>query len=370
VALFRIGAIHLLNRDPAAARAAWGRVAQIYPKSAAELVQDLSLTSFDGSLSQWCEALVAQQALPDNQRGQIEPFAPDEFDWLPLCHPRVRLPLHSWTQAVPLAAQFAELGMPWQPLSEAYDLNGDGVSDPLGVVDWLGIYTPWAFLSSGDGYQPLYAMQPWNVGTPLATLTDPDYRIGRPGAVSITDLDTDGAPEWLFDSQSSFYLVAWQADRFRPNYISTYQGSGYFTATLTLAPQPDGAWRIVADLAPNAAGDQPDPSHIEYTLRDGRLQQSAPAFVDLSGEYSFGKEYVSITMVGVALFGRNDPARALELLTAIAPASQIWYQHEQLVVRALALEYSGQTDASRQLLETVANAPQTTGWSLFARQRR
>jgi hypothetical protein len=75
-------------------------------------------------------------------------------------------------------------------------------------------------------------------------------------------------------------------------------------------------------------------------------------------------------MVCVALFGRNDPARALELLTAITPASDIWSQHEQLVMRALALEYSGQADAARQLLDSVAIAPQTTGWSLFARQRR
>ncbi len=373
VALFRIGAIHLLNHDPAAARAAWDRVAQTYPQSlAAKVVQDLNLTSFDGSLSQWCETLAAHQVVitDDHRRDYLDNFSTNEFDWLPLCHPRLRLPLHSWTQAAPLADQVAALGMPWQPLSDEYDLNGDGVSDPLGVVDWLGIYTPWAFLSTADGYQPLYVMQPWEIGTPLATLTDPSYSFERPTTATITDLDADGAPEWLFDNPYRFNLAAWHGDRFQPNSVSFYQNSSSFSATLTLAPQPDGTQRIVADLLP-ADDRQPNPSRIEYALRDGTLQQSAPAFVDLSGEYSFGKEYVSTTMICVALFGRNDPARALELLTVITPApSGVWHEHERQVLQALALEYSGQPAEAQRLLAEVASATPPTGWSRFARERR
>ena len=365
VALFRIGAIHLLNHDPAAARAAWENVVQAYPQSlAAELVQDLNLTSFDGSLSQWCETLANQQALTMDgyRRDFLDQYPTNEFDWLPLCHPRLRLPLHSWTQAAPLADQFAVLGMPWQPISAAYDLNGDGISDPLGVVDWLGIYTPWAFLSTADGYQPLYVMQPWSINTPLATLTDPSYSFERPTTATITDLDADGAPEWLFDNLYRFNLAAWHGDRFQPNSISFSHSSSSFSATLTLAPQPDGTQRIVADLLPRD-GRQANPSRFEYALRADTLQQSDPAPITAYRDGFQNSAYV-------ALFGLNDPPQALQLLAADPALPGIWHQHERQVLQALALEYSGQPAAAQRLLAEVASATPPTGWSRFARERR
>ncbi|HBW51891.1 MAG TPA: hypothetical protein DEF47_18545, partial [Herpetosiphon sp.] len=149
----------LLNHNPLAAQAAWAQVIQRFPHSlAAAAVQKFSLSSFNGSITQWCSLLDTERPLimEEYRRAWLDGFSLNEFDWLPLCHPRVLVPLYEWTQATPLEQQFASLGLPWQQLSTAYDLNGDGVNDPLGVVDWLGIYTPWAMLSTEVGYQPLY----------------------------------------------------------------------------------------------------------------------------------------------------------------------------------------------------------------------
>ena len=372
-ALFRIGAIHLLNNDPAAARTAWERTAQTYPKSlAAAVVLDLNLANFNGSMSQWCEIIAANQVLITDsfQRGYLDQFPTNEFDWLPLCHPRLRLPLHQWTKIAPLADQFAALGLPWQPLSNDYDLNDDGINDPLGVVDWLGIYTPWAFLSTGDRYQPLYVMQPWSSATPLTSLTDIDYLLRRPTAVRITDLDADGAPELSFDSGGYLYFTIWRGDRFWADHISLYQESQRFTATLSLAPQPDGTSQFIVDLLPNADGVQPDPNHLEYRLRDGRLQQTVPAPTDPISEYTYGLNPAPLDEVYVALFGQNDPGQALRLLTTITPPNQTRYTHEQLVLQALALDYSGQSAEAQRLLQTIAEANPPSGWSLFARTKK
>ncbi|HBW52593.1 MAG TPA: hypothetical protein DEF47_22155, partial [Herpetosiphon sp.] len=64
VALFRIGAIHLLNHNPLAAQAAWAQVIQRFPHSlAAAAVQKFSLSSFNGSITQWCSLLDTERPL-------------------------------------------------------------------------------------------------------------------------------------------------------------------------------------------------------------------------------------------------------------------------------------------------------------------
>lgn len=371
VAIFRIGAIHLLNHNSLAAQAAWAQVVQRFPRSlAAAAVQKFKLSEFNGSISQWCRLLNTERPLimEEYRRDWLDRFSLNEFDWLALCHPRVLVPLYSWTQAAPLEQQFAALGLPWQQCSTAYDLNGDGVNDPLGVVDWLGMYTPWAMLSTEAGYQPLYVWQPWSVATNLATLTDAYLPFSRPNAVTITDLDADGAPEWLFDHGRSFDLMAWVGDRFRINYAFQNQATRAFTATISLAPQLDGTQHLIANLLPNNAGNQPAISQIEYGLRDGKLEQRVPATLDMNTSYGYGYGDPSIETL---LFERNDPKLALARLketTQLQP--DLWLQHEAMVLKALALEYNGQFAEAQQLLNVVANAPEATGWSRFVQQRR
>ncbi|XSG74593.1 hypothetical protein ACP8Y2_20695 [Herpetosiphon llansteffanensis] len=372
IALFRIGIIQLLKHDHAAAQAAWNTLVARFPQAlAATVVQDFKLTSFQGSISQWCELLAAERPsiMQGYQREMLDRYPFNEFDWLPLCHPRTLLPLQTWTQAVPLAEQFAALGVPWQLLSERYDLNGDGRNDPLGVVDWLGIYTPWVFMTTETGYQPMYANQPWPTDTALASLTDPDYFFSRPNTASITDLDADGAPEWLFEYRDYFSLVAWFDDRFWQNRIALHQGTGFYTATLSLAPKPDGTQRLSAEYLPNAAGQKPEPNHVEYDLRAGTLIQQVPVPIDIPNGFSYERHDPSSATLYAALFGNNNPALALEIVALLEPKN-IWAEHEQLVLHALALEYNGQSAAAQRLLQSVANASETTGWSRFVQQRR
>ncbi|MBM7843373.1 tetratricopeptide repeat protein [Herpetosiphon giganteus] len=372
IALFRIGIIQLLKHDHAAAQAAWNRLLARFPHAlAATVVHDFKLTSFNGSISQWCELLAAERPsiMEGYQREMLDRYPFNEFDWLPLCHPRTLLPLQTWNQAVPLAEQFAALGLPLQSLSENYDLNGDGRNDPLGVVDWLGIYTPWVFMTTEAGYQPVYANQPWPNATDLTSLSDPDYFLSRPNAVSITDLDADGAPEWLFEYRDYFSLVAWSDGRFWQNRVTQYQGTSFYTATLSLAPQSDGTQRLSAEYLPNAAGQQPKPNHVEYELRAGMLMQQVPVPINLTNGFSYEHHDPSIAMLYAALFGSDDPALALEIVALFEPQN-IWAEHEQLVLQALALEYNGQSAAAQRLLQSVANASETTGWSRFAQQRR
>ncbi len=374
IALFRVGAIHILKHDSAAAQAAWNHVVAAFPQSlAAAVVQDFNLTSFNGSISQWCELLAAERPLimEGYQRELLDKHPFNEFDWLPLCHPRLLLPLQAWTQAVPLANQFAALGLPWQVFSEAYDLNGDGLNDPLGVVDWLGIYTPWVMLSNEAGYQPLYVNQPWSSATALTNLTDPDYFFSRPNAVSITDLDADGSPEWLFEYGGYFSLLAWVEQRFWKNEVSMQQGTSFYTATISLAPQLDGTQRLIADYVPNAAGQQPEPNHVEYNLRAGTLIQQIPKPLDTSTSFGYQHSDRSIATAYVALFGNNDLALTLDIVSLVGDSPpSTWAQHEQRVLQALALEYNGQSAEAQRLLNSVANASEPTGWSRLVQQRR
>ncbi|KPL85184.1 tetratricopeptide repeat protein [Herpetosiphon geysericola] len=372
IVLFRIGIIQLLKHDHVAAQAAWHRLLARFPQSfAATVVQDFKLTRFNGSISQWCELLAAERPsiMQGYQREMLDRSPFNEFDWLPLCHPRTLLPLQIWNHAVPLAEQFTALGLPWQSLSENYDLNGDGRNDPLGVVDWLGIYTPWVFMTTEAGYQPLYANQPWPNAKALSSLSDPDYFFSRPNTVSITDLDADGAPEWLFEYRDHFSLLAWSHGRFWQNKVALYQGTSFYTATLRLAPQPDGTQRLSAEYLPNAAGQQPELNHVEYDLRAGTLIQQVPVPINLNNGFSYERYDPSISTLYAALFGNNDPALALEIVVLLEPQN-IWSQHEQLVLHALALEYNGQAAEAQRLLQSVANASETTGWSRFAQQRR
>lgn len=374
VALFRIGAIHLLNHNPLAAQVAWAQVVQRFPRSlAAAAVQKFSLSEFNGSITQWCSLLDTERPLimEEYRRDWLDRFSLNEFDWLALCHPRMLVPLYEWTQATPLEQQFASLGLPWQQLSRAYDLNGDGVNDPLGVVDWLGIYTPWAMLSTEVGYQPLYVWQPWSSATNLATLTDTYVPFSRPNTVTITDLDADGAPEWLFDHGRGFDLLAWVADRFRINYAFQDQATRVFSATISLAPQLDGTQHVITSFLPDSAGNQPTMSQIEYGLRDGKLEQRVPTALDISLNYGDEYNYSSIATVYTALFERDDSELALAMLAQLEqPLPDLWSQHEARVLKALALEYNGQFVEAQQLLNVVANASETTGWSRFAQQRR
>ncbi|WP_124033508.1 tetratricopeptide repeat protein [Herpetosiphon llansteffanensis] len=373
VALFRIGAIQLLKRDLPAAQATWKHIVERFPRSlVAAAVQKFNLSSFDGSLAQWCQLLDTERPLimEDYRRSWLDGFALNEFDWLPLCHPRLLLPLHEWTQTTPLDQQFASLGLPWQELSSAYDLNGDGLNDPLGIVDWLGMYTPWAMLSTAAGYQPLYVLQPWSSATNLSTLTDSYLPFDQLHPASITDLDANGAPEWLFDQGQNSYLAAWVGDRFWQNVVSPNQATSAFSATLSLAPQPDATQHVIAHLLPDSLGNQPVPSQIEYGLSAGRFQQLLPARLDMRSSYDYGYSIPTIEASYQALFERNDPALVLAMLAELVqPPPNQWAQHEAMVLKALALEYNGQVAEARQLLDLVANAPEATGWSRFAQQR-
>ena len=205
----------------------------------------------------------------------------------------------------------------------------------------------------------------------MATLTDSYFPFDQPQIASITDLDADGAPEWLFDHGRGFDLLAWVGDRFRINYAFQNQATRVFSATISLAPQLDGTQHVITSFLPDSSGNQPTMSQIEYGLRDGELEQRVPAAPDISPNYGDEYNYSSIATVYQALFERNDPLLALAILAQLEqPLPDRWSPHEAMVLKALALEYNGQFVEAQQLLNVVANDSETTGWSRFVQQRR
>ncbi|MBA3469817.1 MAG: VCBS repeat-containing protein, partial [Herpetosiphonaceae bacterium] len=215
---FRLGMARLLGGDVAAAQAAWAELER-YPDSV--IAQDMQtlrpLVAAPDDVWAFCTALA--QRNPDWEFAHISRYH-GAGDWPSQCNSQLIVPFRHWPQGLPIAEQMQALGVAWTDLSTTVDLNGDGVPDPLGWLEWANRRAPWAFLSADDRYTPLLVTQPY----PLGALDYPAYPGSLPYTTTtllLTDLDANGIPEVLLDYGYSFDLRVWTGDRFRSNWIQT-----------------------------------------------------------------------------------------------------------------------------------------------------
>jgi hypothetical protein len=229
-ALFRIGMAHLFLRDTAAAKQAWDQLIAAYPDHPVAVDVAGLRPLLGGPEDVWpmCAWLRANRTkgwtgLPDGWAPpEAEPWLLDNahliaFQWSDQCDPLLLVPWATWTRTTPLAEQAQARGQGWQLLSDDYDLNGDGLSDPLARLEFTGQPTLWAFLSDVAGYTPLNVMQPLPLG---ATGLEEGYGwpMPHPGdhlTVQVVDLDHNGWPEIWIDGPNWSVRWEWIGWRFR-----------------------------------------------------------------------------------------------------------------------------------------------------------
>ncbi|MDQ7030938.1 MAG: hypothetical protein Q9O62_14785 [Ardenticatenia bacterium] len=101
---------------------------------------------------------------------------PLSLDWRDLCVPSLLFSAWSWPRSSSLDTLLSRRGFRWQPVTAEYDLNADGILDPIGTVTGpcvtctTGTRTLWAFLSADQQYLPLLATSGQPPGGPMAPL--------------------------------------------------------------------------------------------------------------------------------------------------------------------------------------------------------
>ncbi len=167
--LFRIGFVKLLQNEVKGALETWDELAQQFPDHpTTRHVEFVRGTATKANLIQarddvwaFCRELqqhhIAWSEWQDRWRIGSNRSETRVAQWYSDCDPTMLLPAWNFTQSEPLATQLIRLGLQFQVLSAAYDLNGDGITDPLGILYFADTRSPWVFLSKGDAYRPLFA---------------------------------------------------------------------------------------------------------------------------------------------------------------------------------------------------------------------
>jgi hypothetical protein len=226
-ALFQAGTVQLLSRQPKAALQTWQRVTSEFP--AHPVSRDIPylrpLADDPNGLWRVCAWL------RENERDWTPP-EPHE-DWqihdlfsVPLartgyCTLDLLISWQEWTRNKSIAKQAQQFNLTWTPLAEGYDLNGDRIADPIGIMG----NKIWAFLSDKNAYHPLAAGSPFPLKS--ANLVDSyDHFSVFDSNVQIVDLDANHRPEILFSNKRGFSLAEWTGSRFKPHEI-TYCGQDF-----------------------------------------------------------------------------------------------------------------------------------------------
>ncbi|MBI4671475.1 MAG: hypothetical protein HY741_07395 [Chloroflexi bacterium] len=271
------------------------------------------------------------------------------LDWRGECETRLLLPLQRLTRDA-LDTQLKTLGLQWQVLSDEFDLNRDGVRDPIRIIETEESQEAWTFLSDGAAFRPLYAAQPYPLDAiDLDAVTE--HAEWRGDTLVVTDLDRDELPEIVYESQDLFWLWRWNGERFeRVASDGTEQGL-VRRVPFTLATAADGAREIVTELETPTGVLQ---RQVVYRLQNGELenrtlpQHNAQFLSDTLGE----------------LFWHQQPRRAVERLaqTASYPAEPPL----PLYLRALAYEYDNQADRARAEFSALRQQFPDSAWALQA----
>lgn len=304
-------------------------------------------------------------------------FIPDYYlnhlHWGNLCHPVFLLSLQEWTQQETLEAQMTELGATWQTLSTEYDLNKDGTPDPLGFVKNGEQRYVWTFISQGAIYEPLFISQPyppeaidiWNNSYYVY-----DRAIGADEELSVTDFDKNGLPEVLSIAPYGFTLWEWIGHHFQLHSDQYHddQRGGSLSGETSLITLPDGTTQVKALLNDSDTPNQFIEERI-YQLKDGELglisQTPSPS--------PTGNQLLAEALQN--LFKEKNPQATLEVLKNYKPdnlnvnPSSAWYEAAALYLKALALQYAGQTNEARSIYTTLTQNFADTGWSILAEEK-
>ncbi len=202
---FQLGMTYLLMDEPAAAQRMWQSLAQDFPEHPVTLdVLDIQpfLQTRDG-IWQGCAWLRKNKRDWPLSEERRYIFAQEAYypSWADLCDPMLLFSQWSWTQTRPIAEQLTDRALAWQSLSNAFDLNKDGIADPIGQIQISDRRNQvWVFLTQPDGtYEPFYAKQPYPpeaiyIWTSWGYDSAPWYLDDYFDAV-ITDENQDGNPE-------------------------------------------------------------------------------------------------------------------------------------------------------------------------------
>ncbi|NNJ09816.1 hypothetical protein EKD04_005710 [Chloroflexales bacterium ZM16-3] len=283
------------------------------------------------------------------------------------------LPLLPWGRDEPLTSQLDRVGLGWQLLSADYDLNGDQIADLIGVLDYGGVRTPWAWLSAEDQYRPLFAPQGYPLGS-TGTEQGYEYRdYQHYQDVRVSDLDANGRPELLLVATQELVLMEWAGDRFRiqreeldPSPLMTPFTEQGRAEEVLAEPQADGSSRLRARMI-DAQG-QALGSWI-YALQDGELRRIEPPVEDP----------VEVSRLIEVLFGADEPRRALQMLADFAPVEPAngyqrefylaWQQEAADYLRGLALAYTGDAGSSQEIWRGLAQRSPDSVWAPLAGEK-
>jgi len=370
-ALFRLGMTHLFLRDVTTAQQVWGRLVATFPDHpvSRDVAQVRTIVQRPEDVWRVCSWLYQNHKtqiwpppeMTSGKAGNIPTSYGAPLSWRDVCHPLLLMPLWTWTRQEPLEAQAARFDLSWQLLSADYDLNGDGLPDPIGVLNIRGARSPWAFLSDGDFYRPLFVAQPF----PLGAIQLDDYSTYSSATeyqeIRLTDLDGNHQPEILMISPYRFMLWEWVGHRFRLPSVQSPDSTGQFI----LETIPDGKGNILIQrFEPQVQGEQV--TEWVYRLKKGVLTRVSPPAVVTPSPFAGAM---------AALFRDAKPGQALAYLEHFEPTpsiAAIYSATERAAVRylrALALKYAGyETEAQTEFTAIEREFPDT-GWALLAREK-
>ena len=373
-ALFNLGAVQALLDAVPAAQATWDRLLAAFPDHPLSL-DVVALRTQLHTRADW-PALCAQfgvisRPTPAQTTGMPHPIGNAALMYEDVCSPLLLFDLWTWPRGQSLAYQLAHFGRTWQLLTDQYDLNGDGVADPLGLVGSAG--QPWAFISAGAVYRPLPVWSAWPLGAlPPSKLEASDWN-QRADCQSprVSDRDRSGRPELLIACPSGFDLWVWRGNRFQGYHVTygvvaagQYQ---WFTGPLTETTTASGS-ELRVQLFRDAAMTQPVGEWVYHLAGDElRLisQEPWPALAPLAEAFE-------------ALFRRGQPEQALAALARYDPSlttpradgySLAWRTAMARYLTALALDYAGRSAEARTLLAGIAQEYPDTGWAVLAKER-
>ena len=378
--LFRLGLANLYLHQPGEALLAWLELAERFPDTqVGHDVQDLAVL-VDQPDAAW-------QVCAWYHSGSVH----DRPEWTPLavrrsgrglmwgealsiypdtwCQPVVLVNQAAWSADLPLAEQAEALGFAWRPLAETADLNGDGQSDPVGVLDGR----LWAFLSGDSEYRPLYiesGLPPGAVLEPVVDWWEPDVE----RQFETADLDRDGLPEILVFEPGGFGMWRWSGRRFEPQWVQYLQGSQALDGRTRLE---DG--QVVARVAPAPYADERVIGEWTYRLVDGQMERvDPPVAADPVVAAGPGERLAAAVD---ALFRRGQPQEALDLLGGFTPRAPAGAAVPDFfsdsandaaaacALRALAYETLGNWPAARRQWQYILEQYPETPWAGLAQER-
>lgn len=373
---FRLGFLAWLRDDAPAARQAWGRLLADFPHH--PLSQDVRAVSDQVSGSEdlgWaCARWVASgrdRAAPARAWLGAHPgwwyLEGDD-----LCLPPLLFRAWPWPRRAPLAELLARRAFRWRPLLTAYDFNGDGLPDPVGVVTGpceanaceAAQGALWAFLSDGDEYRPTLVANGLPAESLLIPLRWPNiYEYATTcGDYQVADLNNDGHPEVVAACEQRVYVWTWNGNRFRPLPVATVTQEGgrfrFWTVRVAIAQDRRGTPLLEIRFFAEP-GDARPTFFRRYRMTAGELELVASTAPPPPPDLGQAME---------ALFVRRAPGAALRILRAYRPDEvnefhRSAYRHMALYLAGLAYEYRGDRWLAALVYRLLADMAPNTPWA-------